>query len=122
MLVGIVTSILVASSLMETILFAAIASTLLGALFLSGRRKSLEVLDKRAYVTGGGRMGDVRVWPRLTSEPSQKGENIATPSGMRSTERIEKAVPTWLTGETVGLAMIVAGGIMLASVYLLGFG
>ncbi len=122
MLVGSVMSLVFASPIAQMLPFAAIGFVFLGALLLSSGRHKAEDVYKRAYVTGGGVSGDVRVWPRLQSEPSMEKERLATPSGMGSKENIEKATPSWLTAANVGSAILVVGIAMIALAYLLSFG
>ena len=117
-LVGIVMSLLFTSSIAQMLFFAGVGSISLGALLLSGgRNEAEENVYERAYVTGGGSSGDVRVWPQLKSQPLEEGERLAVPCGMHSIQSLERGTP-WLTSITVGIVMVVAGVATMVSAFL----
>jgi hypothetical protein len=118
--VGIAMASIFASPLGEELFLVAGGYLLIGALLISSGRNKAGDAYKRAYVSGAGTLGDVKVWPELRPEPSAEGEKLGTSSGMHSQEYIEKT-PPWPTAATVGSALAVAGIAMIGLVYLQSF-
>jgi hypothetical protein len=115
-LIGAVAWLGLSASLGTSLFLLGLGSSLLGGLFLFGGKNRPEETYRRIYVTSAE--GYVQIFPELNAGSDEKRKS-SSPSGLTPRTRL-RTDRSWLSVSSVGVAMIIAGVGMLATVVVLG--